>query len=142
MSNGRPPPLDPPSGRWDRDDVTPTPVDTVALEERRRRLTIVEREMTGVTGRLAGVERRVEAIEQDAKRRDLEARTTTAELNSLHRDFAVISTKLEGIIAALKRIEDQRDVGGQRARNTVQLVLMLLAILASLVVGIVSIVTR
>ena len=147
MSNGRPPPLDPPSRRWDRDDVTPTPVDTVALAERTRgRLTSLEERVARADERMrAAVDemaRRLSTLEDRAAKNERRAEETSASLGNLHRDSAVIAAKLDAVQQTLVRIEAQRDIGGQRARNTVQLVLMLLAILASIVVGVVSIVTR
>lgn len=147
MSDRRPPShLDPPSGNWTREDLTPPPVSAEEAGERRRRLTKVETEVERVgaraSARLDAVEIRVTKLEERAVDLDAQGRAAGSQLSALHRDFAVIATKLDGLGATLARIESQRDLGGQRARNTVQLVLMIVAILASAVVGIISIVTR
>jgi hypothetical protein len=148
MSDRRPPShLDPPSGNWTREDLTPPPVSVEEAGGRgRSRLTNVETEVERVaartSARLDAVEIRVLKLEERAVDLDAQGRAAGIQLSALHRDFAVIATKLDVLGATLARIESQRDLGGQRARNTVQLVLMIVAILASLVVGIVSIVTR
>jgi len=140
---------DPPSGRYSPgsfdEGPTPPPHDTES-NERRRRLSEVEQHQARLEERTAAhldaIARRVASLEARDEQLADKASQMGAALSNLHRDFAVIATKLDAVQGGIARIEAQRDSGGARARNTVQLVLMTVAILASLAVGIISIVTR
>lgn len=139
--------VDPPSGRWHPhefdDGPTPPPHDLDAFERRRRLTTLeaaVARGEERTSGALMALDGRIAKVEGALVLREKKGDELAAAVNGLHRDSAVIATKLDVVQATLVRIEVQKTTGGATARNIVQLVLMLLALLASLTVGIISIV--
>jgi hypothetical protein len=88
--------------------------------------------VSALGGRMSTIEMRVSALESGAREHNGDARATRDQLAGLHRDFAVIVTKLGGIEASIARIEAQREKGGDRARDTIRTVIGIVTLLVAL----------
>jgi len=120
-----------PSGRWNTGDFddgpTPPPVDV----ERRGRLTEIDVQVTTLSHVISGIGRRVDHLE----RNDQEMALT---MHKLSTDSAVSAIKLDAIKVGVDEIKSQQSKGGDRTRNTVQLLIAALGVL----VAIAAILTR